>query len=186
MEIGDHARQLTVHLFGIRGQLVPGPKSGFHMAHFDLLKERRVAGQESRQRIAVHQHDVRLRFAQYRLQPLKHADRNLVQRLPIFHHVQIVIRLDLEHFQYLVEHLAMLSRHADDRFDPVRVLLQFENQRSHLDRFRAHAEDRHDLDLIHSLSSHLSVGIRKPRERGRGCLRYNSFIIISSLNKALF
>ena len=45
----------------------------------------------------------------------------------------------------LVEHLAVLARHADNRLDARAVSAQLSNDRSHLDGFRASPEDGQDF-----------------------------------------
>ncbi|MMZ60669.1 hypothetical protein D1872_227770 [compost metagenome] len=120
------------------------------MPDFDLLEEGRVAGQKGRQRISVHEHNIRFRFTQNLLEPLQYAQRNFVQTLVRLHHVKIIIRNDAKHVKHLIKHLPVLCRDANHRFDILGVFLQLQDKRSHLDRLRPYAEDRHHFDFRHS------------------------------------
>jgi len=57
------------------------------------------------------------------------------------HDVEIEIGPDLEELQQVVEHLAMLRRHTNDRLD-MRMRREFVHHRCHLDRVRARSEHR--------------------------------------------
>lgn len=49
----------------------------------------------------------------------------------------------VEDAQHLVEHLAMLARHGHDCLKLIRSRLELVDERAHLDRLRAGAEDEH-------------------------------------------
>ena len=147
MKVGNDAGQLPVHFLRIRGQFVPGAQARFHMSHPNLLQKRGIARQERRDRVAVNKDEIRSRFPQHRFQPLDHANRNVRQRLPVPHDVEVVIRNNPEHVQHLVEHLAMLGSHADERFELIRMLFQFQHQRRHFDGFRADPKNGHHFQF---------------------------------------
>lgn len=52
---------------------------------------------------------------------------------------------DVEHPQHLLEHLAVLARHADGRLELARTGLDLVDERAHLDGLRTRAEDKHDF-----------------------------------------
>lgn len=60
-------------------------------------------------RIAVHQHQIRLFHRQHWAQALQHVRGEVREILPRLHHIQIVMRLDLEPIQHMIEHLPVLK-----------------------------------------------------------------------------
>lgn len=148
MQISQNTCQLAVHFLRIRRQLVPCPKSRLHMSYLYLLQERSIAGQEGRQCIAVHEHQIRLSFTKHRLKTLQHTDGDFVKRLPVLHNVQIIIRHNLEYIQHLIQQLTVLRGYADHRVNMLRMFIQFQDKRCHLNGFRTYTEDRHHLYLF--------------------------------------
>ncbi len=65
------------------------------------------------------------------------------------HGVEIVIRLELEHVQNLIQHLAMLRRDADSRFERFRVGQEVANYRAKLDRLRSSPKNKQYFTLLH-------------------------------------
>ncbi|MNI83929.1 hypothetical protein D3C73_1407860 [compost metagenome] len=97
----------------------------------------------------MNQNQVRLGLTKYRLEPLQHANRDFIQRLAVLHHVQIIVRNDLEYFQHLIQQLAVLRGYAYDGFNMFWVPVQLKNQGRHFDRLRAHSEYRHHFNFGH-------------------------------------
>ena len=120
------------------------------MPHRNPRVESRQRGGRGSGRIAVHQHHVRLRFGQHAAHPGQHGRRNIVEILPPLHDIQVVIGNDPEQTQHLIQHLAVLSADADDRFEPVGTLPERSDQRGHFDRLRPGAENQHDF--FHSVT----------------------------------
>ena len=83
------------------------------MPHPDLAIKSRHGGGHGGGGISLHQHEIRSFSVQDALQRGQNPRRGLRQRLARRHDVQIVMRPYLESFQNLVEHGAMLRRHAD-------------------------------------------------------------------------
>ena len=118
---GDHA----IHLFGKRLREVAGTQPGFHMSHRYVLVESRQRAGERGGGIALHQQHVRPLGMDHRLQGCQDACRDLRQRLPGLHQVQVVIRRHREGGQYLIQHRAMLRGDRDAHLKP-RALLQIQ------------------------------------------------------------
>ncbi|MNJ75724.1 hypothetical protein D3C77_728640 [compost metagenome] len=64
MQVSQHSCQLAVHLLRVRRPLVPGTEPRLDMPDLNPLQKSSVAGQKSRQRIAVDKHNIRLRITQ--------------------------------------------------------------------------------------------------------------------------
>jgi hypothetical protein len=109
VELGNRRGQPTVHLFGERLILVVGAQPRLHMPERDFVIECGKRGDEGGGRIALRQHDLGGRLAQYPVQPLQRAQRNLGQRLARGHNIEVYIGRQVEQAQHLVEHLAVLS-----------------------------------------------------------------------------
>ena len=86
-------------------------------------------------------HDVRFAF----LEDIPHArqdpGRNVIQILPSFHDVQVIIRLDIKYVQDLIQHLPMLPCHANNCVKLLWMPLEFLHQRTHLNCLRTRPED---------------------------------------------
>ena len=119
----DGTGQLAVHFFRERRIDVPCPQTGFDVAYRDLLVIRSQGAGEGRRRIAVDQDQVRFFLGQDILQAHEGLCRNVVQRLPLGHDIQVIVRRNPEEIQDLVEHLAMLGCNGDDGLDLVGMFL---------------------------------------------------------------
>ena len=117
------------------------------MADGDLGVKRGKCSGKRRRGVAVDKHDVRLHLAEHVAHALEHARRDGGQVLPLLHDVQVVIRPDTEAVHDGVEHFPVLRRDAHDALD-LGVLLQFEYERRHFDRFRPGAENGHDFNAF--------------------------------------
>ena len=153
VDVGDVAGQRPVHLLGPRGVLVVRPETRFDVADGDLVVERRKRRDERRRRIAVDEDEVGLLFFKDRIKAEQNAGGDRRERLAGLHQVQVVIGPEVEQAQDLVEHLAVLGRHAEDRVD-ARFAFEPFHERRHFDRFGARSEDRKDF---HSSSSFWTV-----------------------------
>jgi hypothetical protein len=137
----DHA----VHLFGKWLREVAGAQSGFHMAHRHMLVEGRQGARERGGGIALHEQHVRLLGLDYRFEGCQDARRDLRERLPGLHQVQVVIRV-------LLRRLPALDRASRDAARSRRraprnavALPQVQEHRTELDGFGPGAEDEEDL-----------------------------------------
>ena len=144
---GDAADERAVHLLREGGPAVVCAQAGLHMADGDLGVKRGKCAGKRRRGVAMDKHNVRLRFAEHLAHALEHARRDRGQILPLLHDVQVVIRPDAEAVHDGVEHLPVLRRDAHDALN-LGVLLQFEHERRHFDRFRPGAENGHDFNAF--------------------------------------
>ena len=82
---------------------------------------------------------------------------NIKESLTGTHDCQIMIWHDIEDAKNLFEHLAVLTRHANNRLKFIWSGLQLINERTHLDCLRPRPEDKHHLfrhdDSPYSISS---------------------------------
>ena len=146
MDVREHARDTPVHLLGPRIVLVERPQTGLDVADLPALLERSERAGHGRRRVALDEHPVGMLLLENRAEPVDDRDRDVVQRLGVLHHVQVVIRPDLEQVEHLVEHLPMLAGHADPRLEHVRPPLELPDDGRELDRLRTRAEDSQNLD----------------------------------------
>src|SRR3546814_3825794 len=63
------------------------------------------------------------------------------------HHVEIDVRDDARDLKHLIEHFAMLGRHAHSHVDPAPLAQGMDNGK-HFDCFRPGSENRHDLHRV--------------------------------------
>jgi hypothetical protein len=82
----------------------------------------------------MHKHEVRPAIVQYVAHAEHDRGRYVVQILTLLHDIQVEMRPYLKQRQYLIKHLPMLARHADETVDSVR-LFELRNERRHLDSF---------------------------------------------------
>ena len=114
------------------------------MPHRHVLVECRQGSGERGGGVALHQQHLRLFGLDHRFEGYQDARRDLRQRLPGLHQVQVVIRRHIECRQHLIQHRAMLRRHTDAHLKP-RALPQVQQHRAELDGFGPRAEDKEDL-----------------------------------------
>ena len=186
MEVGDRSRELAVHLLRKRRILVLRAKPRLHMADCRLMIVSRQSACKRRRRVAMHEHDIGLLLRENTIESKKSLRRDVEERLALRHDVEIVVGRDRKERKHLVEHLAVLRRHSDERRYLCLMLLEFEHDRRHLDRFGARAENRHDLDLLHRfvlLFPHWNERVESMAEtpprinasgRNRSCGRYRA------------
>ena len=137
------ARHLPVHFLRPGAVEVARAQARLHMADGNLLIESCDSGGGRCCRVAMDQNHIRLDFLQDIAHAGKHPCGHVVEILALLHDVQVVIRHDLEDAQHLVQHLAVLARHAHNRLELSRILLELLYQRAHLDGLRPRAENEH-------------------------------------------
>ena len=86
------------------------------MADGDLLIEASKSRHERGGGIAVNENHVGLHLVQHRTDAIQNIGRNIEQRLPCLHNGQIIVRNDLERIQHHIQHLAVLTGYANNRF----------------------------------------------------------------------
>src|SRR5215216_3656513 len=95
--------------------------------------------------ITYDKHPIWLKVCQNRIEMCKDRGTDLCQRLISTHQVQVIIWLDLEKCKHLIEHLPVLRRDTDTRFN-IWCFLESSYNRRDLDGFGAGAENREDFD----------------------------------------
>ena len=115
------------------------------MADRNLQVEARQRGGEARRGVAVDEDHVGPLVLQDGLELEQHVAGHVEQSLAGLHDGKVVVGRDVEHPQHLLEHLAVLARHADDGLELSRAGLELVDERAHLDGLRTRAEDEHDF-----------------------------------------
>jgi hypothetical protein len=129
--------------FRERLPLVAGAQPGLDMADADPVVIRQEGGGHRRGRIPLHQDPIGVQAGEDRVQVGENCSGYPGQALAGFHQVQVNVGDDPEEVQHLVEHLAVLGGHADERLDPRRPGEGMHHRR-HLDRFGTGAKDGKD------------------------------------------
>ncbi len=148
---------------------VTGAESGFDVTGGNALEIGGERGGKAGHRVALHQQHVGANLPEQRRQPFQHPGGDFGRRLRGGHQVQVVIGLEAEDLQHLVQHGAMLGRHADDALETIRRVLQGLHHRRHLDGLRASPEDAENPDHRSSATARnrsamvCMVTKRKPR-----------------------
>ena len=140
---GDAAGDLAVHLLGPGAVDVVGAEAGLHVAHGNLLVERSEGSGGGGGGVAVDQHHIGLALLEHVAHTGEHAGGDVVQVLSLLHNVEVEVGLHLEDAQHLVQHLAVLSRHAHNRLKLLRIFLELLHQRAHLNRLRPRSKHKH-------------------------------------------
>ena len=117
---GDPGGEHPVHLLGKRLPAVARAESGLDVPRGHPLEERGEGRGERRGRVALDQHDVGPHPAQQRRQPIQDARRDARRRSVPAPSGRGRCRPEVEHLEHLVEHAAVLRRHAHEAFEAVR------------------------------------------------------------------
>jgi len=136
VHIGHEPRDATIHLLRERFVLVVRPQPGLDVADLCAPVIRRQAGHHRGGRVALHQHPIGAFGLDERVQQHEHASGHLRWILPLSHHIQIIIRADVENGQNVIQQLAMLRRYAHTTIERLRPAVHGLHNRGHLDRFR--------------------------------------------------
>lgn len=118
-------------------------QAGLYVSHGDLQVEAGQCRGEAGRGVAVNQDHVGPLVLEDDLELEQHVARHVEQRLARFHDGEVVVGRDVEDAQHLVEHLAVLAGNGRDRLELIGARLQLVDERAHLDRLRAGAEDEH-------------------------------------------
>src|SRR5699024_3655186 len=103
--------------------------------------------------IPVDKNDIGACFFHDAIKTLNRPGCNLCQCLSMFHHIQIIVRINPEDRQHLIKHFPMLCGYGNDRFKHSIALLQFKYERSHFNRFRPCPENHHYFTTVCNPSS---------------------------------
>ena len=114
---GDTVDDLAVDFFRKWRMDVISAEAGFDMADRNLLISGSESASHSGRRVAMNKHDVGPLFNKNFLDAGQSGGGDMRKGLVRAHDVKVVVGSDVENFENLVEHVAMLSRDADDRFD---------------------------------------------------------------------
>lgn len=137
--------RLAVELLRPGAVDVVGSQTSLDVPHGDLQVEARERSGEAGRGVAVDQDDVGPLVLEDGLELEQHVARHVEQRLARLHDRQVVVGSHVEDAQHLVEHFAVLARHGHDGLELIPARLQLVDERAHLDRLRAGAEDEHDF-----------------------------------------
>ncbi len=139
--------QPSVHLLRPRRVRIPGAQPRLDMRHRQPRMRCRQRRREGRTCVALHQHPVGPQVCEYLVHPRQYRGRQAVQPRPVPHQVQIAVRPNGKAGQNLVQHRAVLGRHADQRRQ-ARGLSHAPKHRRHFDRLRAGPEDRQNAHAV--------------------------------------
>lgn len=167
---GDDVDRLAVELLRPGAVDVARAQARLDVADRDLQVEARQRGGEARGGVAVDEDNVGALILEDRLQLEQHVAGHVEQGLARLHDRQVVVGLDVEHPQHLLEHLAVLARHADDGLELSRPGLELVDERAHLDGLRTRTEDEHDFPRHESPPSSSSSPLRGA-SAGSACCR---------------
>ena len=148
---GNAAGDLAVHLLGPGAVDVVGAEAGLHVAHGNLLVERSEGSGGGGGGVAVDQHHIGLARLEHVAHTGEHAGSDIVQVLSLLHNIEVEVGLHLEDAQHLVQHLAVLSRHAHNRLKLLRILLELLDQRTHLNRLWSRSKHKHYFFHYHDI-----------------------------------
>ena len=145
VERSDAVGHLTVHLLGPGRQHVVRAQPCFHVSYGYLHVEGSQRSGHRGRGVAVNQYHVGTEVLQHVAQAQQHTRSDVVQVLIGRHDVQVVLGHDVEHFEHLIQHLAVLGSDANTGFKSLTVALQGFHQRCHLDGFGAGTENKQYL-----------------------------------------
>lgn len=143
VEFGDDIDRLAVELLGPGAVDVVRAQARLDVPDRDLQIEARQRGGEARRGVAVDEDHVGPLALEDGLELEQHVAGDVEEGLARPHDRQIVVGLHAEHPQHLLEHLAVLAGHADDRLELALAGLELVDERAHLDGLRSRAEDEH-------------------------------------------
>ncbi len=169
VQVGDHAGNAAVDLFGEGLPFIAGAQAGFHVTETEPVVVSQQGSRHDRGGIALGQHPIRLDLLQNGIQAGEDRRRQIGQGLPGLHQVQVEVGLDGKQAQHLVEHLAVLGGDADQGFEPGRLRQAIHNRR-HFYGFRTGADDRKNTDG-HSRTPSNEIIISKQKNSFRGSMR---------------
>ena len=133
----DSSCQLPVNLFGPRAVYIVRTQPGLNMSYRYLLIKRSQCRRHRGGRITMHQYHIGQNSLQYISQTYQYPACHIIQVLPLFHDIQVIIGVYLKNLQYLIQHLSMLPSHTYNCLKIIWILLKFLNQRSHLNCLRS-------------------------------------------------
>lgn len=106
----------------------------------------------------MHQHDFGLESVEHFVHPVQDPRGNAGQCLALGNHVQVEIGDDVEQPQHLVQHMPVLTRHADSQLE-IAGSLDAVDQRRHFDGFRPGPKYGEDFSAhVGSLPSYRFIG----------------------------
>lgn len=142
---GDDVDRLAVKLLGPGAVDVARAQARLDVADWDLQVEARQRGGEARRGVAVDEDRVGPLILEYGLELEQNVAGHVEQRLTRPHDRQVVVGRHAKYPQHLLEHFAVLTRHADGRLKVARAGLELVYERAHFDSLRACAKDEHDF-----------------------------------------
>ncbi len=164
MKTGCQRRYTTVQFFGKRLLQIAAAQARFHMAHGNVAVKRAQGRDHDAGGVSLHQHAPRTPFFQEGVHGVEQSSRKSGQTLSPSHEAQFELRRDVEGRKGLRQHLPMLPGGTDAGTQDG-GLGHPADHRSHLDGFRARADD--DQNVFHAFSVVTRRAV-KPRPSARG------------------
>ncbi len=143
MQIAESCGERSIRFFRPGRAQIAGAQTRLHMAYRNPSVKSGQSRRQSGRRIAVNEDPIRSQLGDDTLHAFENCDRDVGQRLPGAHQIEIDVGRDRKEVQHLIQHLSMLRGHADSCIDPGSVLQRL-HQRRHLDRFGTGADDEQD------------------------------------------
>jgi len=155
MQVGQMADEPPVYLLGKRVIFIFGSKASLDVSDFYLAVKSSQRGSHGGGRIALDNDPIRSLGLEYFIEPHQQARRQPGQWLVFLHHVEIIVRLEVEDFEERFDHFPVLTGKADDRLEggirricSTCLLPQGLDDRSQLDNLRSCAKDHQYLDSL--------------------------------------
>ena len=140
MPIANGIYKTAIYLFRERPVLVTGPQASFDVRYWNLQVKRRKCRDHGRRRVTLDNYGIGGTAFQDFFETQQGFCREFEEALIIRHQPQVVIRHDTKFTEHLIEHLTVLSRHANAALN-LGFVLKSENDRCKLDRFGACAKN---------------------------------------------
>lgn len=161
-QLGEVVDEAAVHLLGEGVVGVAGSQAGLDVSHRDAGVVGGERGGERGGGVAVDEGHVEALGREGRLQPPDRLRGHRRERLPGLHYFEVFVGREVEDFQHLVEHGAVLAG-DDEAVVELLSALELQHHGGHLDRLGPGAEYAADFNLFHLLEplSEEKVGSRQ-------------------------
>ena len=118
MQVGCYRGKATIDFFRIWMPLVQRPQASFHMTESNLPIESEQGSGNDGGCITNCQHPIWFKIRKNGIKMREDGCAQFCKGLIVPHQVKIILRFDLKQLQHLIEHLPMLSRNTNARFNP--------------------------------------------------------------------
>ena len=139
----DTTGNLTVHLLWPRAVDVVCTKTCLYVSDRDLGIECSQCASSGGSSIAMNEYDIGTAFFEDVAKAGEGTCCYIGKVLPLLHDVEVVVRSYIENLKHLVKHFAMLAGDTNYGFELRGALLEFLDQRAHLNGLRTSAKYEH-------------------------------------------